>query len=68
MAPALVQRQLFRREVRVENDGRRVPAELGERFVDVRIAELVIGRVHDVARVALDAEGERPAGMSQRLG
>ena len=54
--------------MRIEDERRCAPAELGEPIVDGPIAELVIGRIHDVAGVSLNAVGERTTRVSERLG
>src|SRR5229473_7001547 len=67
MAPALMARQLVWREMRIRDQRRRIPAECGQLFVDLDVAKLMIGGVHDVAGITMNPVGKRAAGMAERL-
>ena len=58
-------RQFLRREVRVGNQRRCIAAEGRQSLINRRVAEFMIGGVHDVAGIAVDTIGERSAGMVQ---
>jgi len=58
-------RQLLRREMRVEHQHGRPAREIRKRLVVLRIAELVIGRVDEVAVGPLDPVRERAPRMIQ---
>ncbi len=62
VAPALVGRELVGREVRVEHDGARPAMKAPSAPIDGLVAELVVGRVDQIALCAADAVAEGAAG------
>src|SRR5262245_58057722 len=63
--PATVLREFLRREVSIGNNRRGIAAKGCQPFVDLAVAEFMIGRVHDSAIVALNSISECPAWMIQ---
>ena len=67
VAPTSMRRQFVGREVRVEDRGLRAADERTQRGVLLRVAELVIGRVDEIARRALYPVGKGASRMIERL-